>query len=170
MVRNVPTKQQQQDQGQTGNVPARMPASLKELKEMWKQYMKTPFSGQPPTRVPPSPKRECGLSHVMSLPTVKTPFTATAGWGNPMHGMVCRSNNSNSRPIPNMEDMLCIRACTTTRMTCAAMSKLYLHAGFHSRFTSHLGIVATLHRLILLQQPPHRHHWAKVIGRVLHKC
>src|SRR5216684_3428846 len=56
MVRMVPTNQQQQDQGQTGNVPARMPASLKELKEMWKQYMKTLFSGQPPTRVPPSQK------------------------------------------------------------------------------------------------------------------
>ncbi len=56
MVRKVPTNQQQQDQGQTGNVPARMLASLKELKEMWKQYMKTPFSGQPPTRAPPSPK------------------------------------------------------------------------------------------------------------------
>src|SRR5258708_20101902 len=56
MVRKVPTNQQQQDQGQMGNVPARMLASLKELKEMWKQYMKTPFSGQPPTRVPPSPK------------------------------------------------------------------------------------------------------------------
>ncbi len=83
---------------------------------------------------------------------------------------VCHSNNSNSRPIPNMKDMLRIRACTTTWMTCAAMSKLYLRAGFHSHFTSHLGIVATLHRLILLQQPPRRHHWAKVIGRVLHEC
>src|SRR5713226_149193 len=56
MVRMVPTNQQQQDQGQMGNVPARTPASLKELKEMWKQYMKTLFSGQPPTRVPPSRK------------------------------------------------------------------------------------------------------------------
>ena len=41
-------QQQQQDtsHGHTGNVPGGTPASLKELKEMWKQYMETPFSGQ----------------------------------------------------------------------------------------------------------------------------
>jgi hypothetical protein len=83
-------QQQQQDQGQTGNVPAGTPASLKELKEMWKQYMKTPFSGQPPTHEhhpAGSPKRERGLSRVASLPTVKTPSAATAGWGDPMRGV-----------------------------------------------------------------------------------
>lgn len=78
------------DQGQTGNVPAGTPASLKELKEMWKQYMKTPFSGQPLTNEhhpAGSPKRERGLSRVASLPSVKTPSTATAGWGDPMRGV-----------------------------------------------------------------------------------
>ena len=41
-------QQQQQDtsHGHTGNVPGGTPASLKELKETWKQYMETPFSGQ----------------------------------------------------------------------------------------------------------------------------
>ena len=83
-------QQQHQDQGQTGNVPAGTPASLKELKEMWKQYMKTPFSGQPLTHehhAAGSPKRERGLSRVASLPSVKTPSAATAGWGDPMRGM-----------------------------------------------------------------------------------
>jgi hypothetical protein len=83
-------QQQHQNQGQTGNVPAGTPASLKELKEMWKQYMKTPFSGQPLTHehhAAGSPKRERGLSRVASLPSVKTPSVATAGWGDPMRGM-----------------------------------------------------------------------------------
>src|SRR5258707_1418736 len=79
---------------------------------------------------------------------------------------VCRSNNNSSRPIPNMEDMLRMRARTATRMTCAAMSKLYSRAGLHSCFTSRLGVVATLHRLILLQQLPRRHRRVKGIGRV----
>ena len=82
-----PNQQQHQDQGQTGNGT---PASLKELKEMWKQYMKTPFSGQPLAHehLPAgSPKRERGLSRVASLPSVKTPSTATAGWGDPMRGV-----------------------------------------------------------------------------------
>ena len=80
-------QQQHQDQGQTGNGPAGTPASLKELKEMWKQYMKTPFSGQPLTHEhhpAGSPKRERGLSRVASLPSVKTPSAATNGWGDPM--------------------------------------------------------------------------------------
>jgi hypothetical protein len=84
------SQQQHHDQGQTGNVPAGSPASLKELKEMWKQYMKTPFSGQPLTHEhhpAGSPKRERGLSRVASLPSVKTPSAATAGWGDPMRGM-----------------------------------------------------------------------------------
>jgi hypothetical protein len=82
--------QQHLDQGQTGGVPAGTPASLKELKEMWKQYMKTPFSGQPLTHEhhpAGSPKRERGLSRVASLPSVKTPSAATNGWGDPMRGM-----------------------------------------------------------------------------------
>lgn len=82
--------QHHQDQAQTGNVPAGTPASLKELKEMWKQYMKTPFSGQPLTHEhhpAGSPKRERGLSRVASLPSVKTPSAATNGWGDPMRGV-----------------------------------------------------------------------------------
>lgn len=57
---------------------------------MWKQYMKTPFSGQPLTHEhhpAGSPKRERGLSRVASLPSVKTPSAATAGWGDPMRGV-----------------------------------------------------------------------------------
>ena len=80
-------QQQHHDQGQTGNGT---PASLKELKEIWKQYMKTPFSGQPLAHdhhPVGSPKRERGLSRVASLPSVKTPSAATAGWGDPMRGM-----------------------------------------------------------------------------------
>lgn len=92
-------QQQQQDfsHGQAGT-----PASLKELKEMWKQYMKTPFSGQPlahdhhPTG---SPKRERGLSRVASLPSVKTPSAATAGWGDPMRGV----NGSLPQPQPQQQ-------------------------------------------------------------------
>jgi hypothetical protein len=83
-------QQQHQDQGQTGNVPAGTPAGLKELKEMWKQYMKTPFSGQPlahELHPAGSPKRERGLSRVASLPSVKTPSAVTAGWGDPMRGV-----------------------------------------------------------------------------------
>ena len=84
------TNQQHQDQGQSGNAPAGTPASLKELKEIWKQYMKTPFSGQPVAHEhhpAGSPKRERGLSRVASLPSVKTPSAATAGRGDPMRGM-----------------------------------------------------------------------------------
>jgi hypothetical protein len=57
---------------------------------MWKQYMKTPFLGQPPTHEhhpAGSPKRERGLSRVASLPTVKTPSATTAGWGDLMRGV-----------------------------------------------------------------------------------
>ncbi|KAH9962540.1 hypothetical protein BGW80DRAFT_862202 [Lactifluus volemus] len=84
--------QQQQSQGQAGNATATTPASLKELKEIWKQYMRTPLSGsgQPPAANdhPPngSPKRERGLTRVASLPSVKTPSAGTAGWGDPMRG------------------------------------------------------------------------------------
>ena len=38
---------QQQLQGQTGNTTATTPGSLKELKEMWKQYMRTSLTDQP---------------------------------------------------------------------------------------------------------------------------
>jgi hypothetical protein len=72
-------------------LPAGTPASLKELKEIWKQYMRTPFSGQPLAHeLHPvgSPKRERGLSRVASLPSVKTPSAATAGWGDPMRGVI----------------------------------------------------------------------------------
>jgi hypothetical protein len=72
-----------------GHVPAGTPASLKELKEIWKQYMRTPLSGQPLAHdhhPAGSPKRERGLSRVASLPSVKTPSTATAGWVDPMRG------------------------------------------------------------------------------------
>lgn len=81
-------QQQQQQQLQTGNSSATTPASLKELKEMWKQYMRTPLSGQPLAHDYPggSPKRERGLSRVASLPSVKTPSATTAGWGDPMRG------------------------------------------------------------------------------------
>jgi hypothetical protein len=84
--------QQGQSQGQAGNPPATTPASLKELKEMWKQYMRTPLSGsgQPAAaheHLPSgSPKRERGLARVASLPSVKTPSAGTAGWGDPMRG------------------------------------------------------------------------------------
>jgi len=45
---------------------------------------------------------------------------------------------------PNTVGMLRTRACTTTRMTCVAMSKQYSRAGLHSRFTSRHGVAATL--------------------------
>ena len=97
------THQQQQQQdlphGQVGNGSAGTPASLKELKEIWKQYMKTPFSGQPLAHdhhPVGSPKRERGLSRVASLPSVKTPSAATAGWGDPMRGV----NGSLPQPPP----------------------------------------------------------------------
>jgi hypothetical protein len=81
-----------QSQGQACNPPAPTPASLKELKEIWKQYMRTPFSGssQPAAthdhHSNGSPKRERGLSRVASLPSVKTPSAGTAGWSDPMRG------------------------------------------------------------------------------------
>jgi len=78
----------QQQQDQAGNLPAGTPASLKELKEMWKQYLKTPLSGQPlahDQHPAGSPKRERGLSRVASLPSVKTP-AATSSGGDPMRG------------------------------------------------------------------------------------
>jgi hypothetical protein len=112
-------QQQHRDQGLTGNVPAGTPAGLKELKETWKQYMKTPFSGRPLTdehHPAGSPKRERGLSHVVSLPSVKTHSSIT------VVGMeVCRrrrrrssssssSSNSLAGPTtPNMVGMLRIR-------------------------------------------------------------
>ncbi|KAI9442818.1 hypothetical protein F5148DRAFT_799021 [Russula earlei] len=83
-------KPQEQSQGQAGNAPVTTPASLKELKEMWKQYMKTPFSVQPLANEhhpAGSPKRERGLSRVASLPSVKTPSAATSGWGDPMRSV-----------------------------------------------------------------------------------
>ena len=57
---------------------------------MWKQYMRTPLTGQPLAHehLPGgSPKRERGLTRVASLPSVKTPSAATAGWGDPMRGL-----------------------------------------------------------------------------------
>jgi len=74
---------------QAGHVPAGTPASLKELKEIWKQYMRTPLSGQPLAHdhhPAGSPKRERGLSRVASLPSVKTPSATSAGWVDPMRG------------------------------------------------------------------------------------
>ncbi|KAH9991754.1 hypothetical protein BJV77DRAFT_1068184 [Russula vinacea] len=92
MAKRSHQQQQQQDlsHGQVGNGLAGTPASLKELKEIWKQYMKTPFSGQPLAHdhhPAGSPKRERGLSRVASLPSVKTPSIATAGWADPMRGV-----------------------------------------------------------------------------------
>lgn len=83
--------QQQQQQERSQGQAAGTPAGLKELKEIWKQYMKTPFSGQPLAHEhhpAGSPKRERGLSRVASLPSVKTPSAATAGWGDPMRGVI----------------------------------------------------------------------------------
>lgn len=80
------TPQQQQ---QAGHLPGGTPASLKELKDIWKQYMRTPLSGQPlgyEHHPAGSPKRERGLSRVASLPSVKTPSATTAGWVDPMRG------------------------------------------------------------------------------------
>jgi hypothetical protein len=93
-------RQQQQVQGQGGNSSATTPAGLKELKEMWKQYMRTPLSGQPLAHDYPfgSPKRERGLSRVASLPSVKTPSATTAGWGDPMRGV--NGNNLQLQPLP----------------------------------------------------------------------
>jgi hypothetical protein len=99
-----PQQQQQhqqggQSQGQVSNPPTTS-ASLKELKEMWKQYMRTPFSGsaQPAAthdhHSNESPKRERGLSRVASLPSVKTPSAGSAGWSDPMRGQ----NGSQQQP------------------------------------------------------------------------
>jgi hypothetical protein len=82
-------KSTQHQQDQSSGPAAGTPASLKDLKEIWKQYMKTPFSGQPLAHEhhpAGSPKRERGLSRVASLPSVKTPSAATAGGGDPMRG------------------------------------------------------------------------------------
>jgi hypothetical protein len=94
-------RHQQHLQSQTGNSSATTPGSLKELKEMWKQYMRTPFSGQPLAHDYPlgSPKRERGLSRVASLPSVKTPSTTTAYWGDPMRGL-----NGNQQPQPQQQE------------------------------------------------------------------
>jgi hypothetical protein len=132
-----------------GNVPAGTPASLKELKEMWKQYMKTPFSGQPPTHEhhqAGSPKRERGLSRVASLPSVKTPSAATAGWGDLMRGVNVSLPQQRQQQQANTQygGHASYSRTHTTRMTCAAMSKLYSRAGLHSPFTSRFGVVATL--------------------------
>ena len=76
-------------QPQSGHLPAGTPASLKELKEIWKQYMRTPLAGQPVSQEhhpAGSPKRERGLSRVASLPSVKTPSATSASWVDPMRG------------------------------------------------------------------------------------
>ena len=76
-------------QQHSGHLSAETPQSLKELKEIWKQYMRTPLSGQPLAHdhhPAGSPKRERGLSRVASLPSVKTPSATTAGWVDPMRG------------------------------------------------------------------------------------
>ncbi len=150
-----------------------MPVSLKELKKMWKQYMKTPFSGQPPTHEhhpAGSPKRERGLLRVASLPTVKTPSAATAGWGDPMRGVNVSLLPQQQQQEANTQygghpSYSRTHNHTDDLRSYEPMSKLYSRAGLHSRFTSRLGVVATLHRLILLQQPPCRHRRVKVIGR-----
>jgi hypothetical protein len=92
-------QQGEQSQGQGGNSSATTPASLKELKEIWKQYMRTPLgSGQSAAahehHPNGSPKRERGLTRVASLPSVKTPSAGTAGWGDPMRGQ----NGSQPQP------------------------------------------------------------------------
>ena len=94
-------QQQGESQGQAGNPPATTPASLKELKEIWKQYMRSPLSGAGPPAATHehhpngSPKRERGLTRVASLPSVKTPSAGTAGWGDPM-----RSQNGTQQQAP----------------------------------------------------------------------
>ncbi|KAH9955447.1 hypothetical protein BJV74DRAFT_471505 [Russula compacta] len=98
-------QQQQPDQSQgQGNGSAATPASLKELKEIWKQYMRTPLSGQPlaPEHPAGSPKRERGLSRVASLPSVKTPSATTAGWGDPMRGVNGSQQPQQQQPQQHM--------------------------------------------------------------------
>ena len=88
-------------QQQSGHVPAGTPASLKELKEIWKQYMRTPPSGQPLTHEhhpAGSPKRERGLSRVASLPSVKTPSATSAGWVDPMRGQNVGQQQQQQQP------------------------------------------------------------------------
>ncbi|KAI0258104.1 hypothetical protein BC834DRAFT_137070 [Gloeopeniophorella convolvens] len=80
---------QHSHQGSQNHPPAPTPSGLKELKDMWKQYMRTPLSGQPLAHehhAGGSPKRERGLTRVASLPSVKTPSAASAAWGDPMRG------------------------------------------------------------------------------------
>ncbi len=96
-------QQQPQSQGQTGNASATTRASLKELKDMWKQYMRTPLSGQPlghEHHPAGSPKRERGLTRVASLPSVKTPSPATAGWGDPMRGASGNQQQQQQHQVP----------------------------------------------------------------------
>jgi hypothetical protein len=140
---------------------------------MWKQYMKTPFSGQPPTHEhhpAGSPKRERGLLRVASLPSVKTPSAATAGWGDPMRGVNVSlpqqqqqqqantqygGHASYSRTHNHMDDL---RSCEQAVL--ARHTPLTLHLAPRRRGNTRV------HQLILLQQPPRRYRWVKVIGRV----
>jgi hypothetical protein len=121
-------QQQQQDlsHGQVGNGLAGTPASLKELKEIWKQYMKTPFSGQPLAHdhhPAGSPKRERGLSRVASLPSVKTPSIATAGWADPMRGV----NGALPPPPPPPQQQQANGTNSTQHGGNAAHSRVYNH-------------------------------------------
>ncbi|THH14229.1 hypothetical protein EW146_g6082 [Bondarzewia mesenterica] len=105
----------------TNGLSAPTPSNLKELKEMWKQYMRTPFSG--PSLATPlahttsdqfgdgtsrSPKRERGLTRVASLPSVKTPDTIV-GWDSTrnVNGNVAANGNAigGLRTLNNPDDL-----------------------------------------------------------------
>ena len=156
-------------QGQTGNTTATTPGSLKELKEMWKQYMRTPLTGQPLAHehLPGgSPKRERGLTRVASSPSVKTPSAATAGWGDPMRGLsgnqqVAGSGSNNAQPYAGMRGTRHTPAGTITQMTYEATNKRCSIAHRLLFILRHAGVVT----LLRLGLPPRLRHPRRVQAR-----
>ncbi|KAI0058786.1 hypothetical protein BV25DRAFT_1901997 [Artomyces pyxidatus] len=97
------------------HMPASTPSGGKELKEMWKQYMRTPLSGLPlgqttselltENGAPRSPRKERGLSRVASLPSVKTPSASASSWDPMRSANGAAAANGNSRMHNNPEDL-----------------------------------------------------------------
>lgn len=85
-------------------------SEMRELRDFWKQYLRTPLSGPPLGTTPkaenggqfgarPSPKR--GLSRVASLPSVKTPSDEKG----PVYLSRVDDDPTRSRPFHNIEDL-----------------------------------------------------------------
>ncbi|KAI0321194.1 hypothetical protein OF83DRAFT_369854 [Amylostereum chailletii] len=108
----------EQRNGSEKGMGLQTPSSLRELKDMWKQYMRTPLTGpslthngvEAETSPLRSPKRERGersLVRVASLPSVKTPGVEGVGWDHHRHNGVQNGNGKQvaGRSLNNPDDL-----------------------------------------------------------------